>query len=64
MKKKIIITVVLAALVVILGTTAMFNNKLLPDAMKFKKEYELLNGQINSNNKKYMDVEISVKNPI
>lgn len=64
MKKKIIITVVLATLVVILGTTAMFNNKSLTDAMKFKKEYELLNGQINSNNKKYMDVEISVKNPI
>ena len=64
MKKKIIIAVVSAVLVVILCATAMFNNKSLTDAMKFKKEYELLNGQINSNNKKYMDVEISVKNPI
>ena len=64
MKKKIIIAVVSAVLVVILCATAMFNNKSLTDAMKFKKEYESLNGQINSSNKKYMDVEISVKNPI
>lgn len=34
------------------------------DALKFKEEYELLNGQVNSNGKEYSNLSINEDNPI
>jgi thiol-disulfide isomerase/thioredoxin len=66
MKKNIIINLFL--LFLLITVTGCFNKKVedkqLSDAEKFKEEYETLNGQENSNNQKYLEINIDEKNPI
>lgn len=63
MKKKLFSLLIILCL---LFATGCFNNKKIEtDAMKFKKEYESLNGEVIGNSKyKYPTVEISEDNPI
>lgn len=62
MKKNIVIIVVMVALIIvaIFGINQKNNN----DAIKFKNEYEELNGKTNDNNKEYLKVEIIKDNPM
>lgn len=62
MKKNIVIVVAMAALMIV----AIFgmNQKINNDAIKFKNEYEELNGKTNDNNKEYLKVEINSDNPM
>ena len=65
MEKKLVIpciTTVLALLLVLCVNVS--NNKSHKiDALKFKAEYESLNGKKNKNNKEYVHVEVATKNP-
>ncbi len=65
MEKKLVIpfiTTVLALLLVLCVNVS--NNKSHKiDALKFKAEYESLNGKKNKNNKEYVHVEVPTKNP-
>lgn len=68
-KKKLIISFVLIAILILLGVVLIFenfneekiNNK---DAITFKEEYESLNGEVNENNgKEYRSISITSDNP-
>lgn len=70
MKKKILIIGSIVLLIALLGGLFFVfrksdDNKVTnPDAIKFKEEYESMNGEVNeSNNKKYRSVTISKDNP-
>ena len=65
MKKKYVVTmivVIIFALIALL-VIGIFNSS-SNDAKKFKKEYESLNGQKNSNGKEYISVDIESNNKI
>ena len=67
-KKQIIIFLVIAVLIVmtVVGILLFKNNKSNnEDAIKFKEEYEALNGTVREGtNNKYRDIKISKNNPI
>ncbi len=67
-KKQIIILLVIAVLIVmtVVGILLFKNNKSNnEDAIKFKEEYEALNGTVREGtNNTYRDIEISKNNPI
>lgn len=62
MKKNIVIAVAMAVLMIV----AIFgmNQKINNDALKFKNEYEILNGTKNDYNKEYLKMEIDSNNPV
>ena len=63
----LVIIIVCSILVVGLCAYAIINHKDIEetDAIKFKNEYESLNGVVNENNEKeYMKVEVDSENPI
>lgn len=64
MKKNIllIVTVILASIALILSLYT-FKDKVIKDNIKFKNEYESLNGKLNSNDKEYVKVELDDDNP-
>lgn len=64
MKKNIllIVTVILASIALILSLYT-FKDKVIKDNIKFKNEYESLNGKLNSNDKEYVKVELDADNP-
>lgn len=73
MNKKVLGIIILIIVVIIasIGGYYYFNGNNKPkeeetptDAIKFKEEYESLNGKTNDNNKKYREVSISSVNPI
>ena len=73
MNKKVLEIIILIIVVIIasIGGYYYFNGNNKPkeeetptDAIKFKEEYESLNGKTNDNNKKYREVSISSVNPI
>ncbi len=72
MNKKVLGIIILIIVVIIasIGGYYYFNRNDKPkeetptDAIKFKEEYESLNGKTNDNNKKYREVSISSVNPI
>ena len=66
---KICLTIILVCTVLVVGLCvyAIVNHKdiKVSDAIKFKEEYELLNGLVNENTEEeYLTVEISSDNPI
>lgn len=70
--KKRILTVILLALIIILGAVKVYlekdkvnnnDNKTITDAVKFKKEYESLNGKVASRDYKYPTVTLTDTNP-
>lgn len=70
MKKKIlVISIILIVALILIGGWLMFGGfskekSNYKDAIKFKEEYELLNGQTNENNKKkYRTISVSEDNP-
>jgi hypothetical protein len=67
-KNKIILigSIILALIIIVVCIFAINNHKDVTesDALKFKEEYEILNGQVNNDNKNYPVVNISVDNPI
>lgn len=64
-RKFLILAIVLAALLLALSLLKIPNKILDKDAIKFKEEYENLNGKINENSKKkYRTVKIDSKNKI
>lgn len=66
MKKKIlVISIIVIVIAVLVGIYYSNKEKLSnEDAIKFKEEYEFLNGKINeSNGKEYRDISISEDNP-
>jgi len=61
--KKIIITSILIIVLIIVFSVILINKD--NDALKFKKEYESLNGSFRKNDgEKYNDIKISKDNPI
>lgn len=63
----LVIIIICSILVVGLCAYAIINHKEIKqtDAIKFKNEYESLNGVVNENNEKeYMKVEVDTENPI
>ena len=73
MNKKVLEIIILIIVVIIASIAGYYyfngNNKpkeeeTPTDAIKFKEEYESLNGKTNDNNKKYREVSISSVNPI
>lgn len=62
MKKKIILLGIII-FIVCLFSGYYFFNKNFTDALKFKREYESLNGKLDSNGNKYHYVSISKENP-
>lgn len=63
MKKNNLIIIILV-IAIVLVAFFIGNKGNLTDAEKFKKEYESLNSEKSTNNKKYRSIEISNKNPI
>lgn len=64
-RKFLILAIVLATLLLALSLLKIPNKILDKDAIKFKEEYENLNGKINENSKnKYRTVKIDSKNKI
>lgn len=70
-KKAKIITGVIVAIVLIIMGYFMFHKKddepsytITNDSLKFKEEYESLNGKDNGNGKNYLSVDIKSYNPI
>lgn len=70
--KKRILTVILLALIIIIGSVKVYlekdkiddkNNKTVTDAVKFKNEYESLNGKVASGDHKYPKVTLTDTNP-
>ncbi len=57
------ITSVLAVLLVLCVSITNNNKVNKMDALKFKAEYEALNGKKNKNNKEYVHVSVDAKNP-
>lgn len=65
MNKKIISAIVIVIVVALLLSVIYLFTREDSDAIKFKKEYESLNGEVNeNNNKEYRSIEISKNNPI
>lgn len=64
MKKNLVLFLVLMASVISILSINLKREEPISDALKFKEEYEQLNGQINANNKEYLSVEIDEENPI
>ena len=57
-----IIVTVLAAIVLVLNIQKVISNNSQTDGIKFKEEYEKLNGQKNDQGKKYREITIDSKN--
>lgn len=60
----IIIVTVLAAIVLVLNIQKVISNNSQTDGIKFKEEYEKLNGKKNDQGKKYCEITIDSKNKI
>lgn len=58
----IIIVTVLAAIVLVLNIQKVISNNSQTDGIKFKEEYEKLNGKKNDQGKKYREITIDSKN--
>ena len=59
-----IIVTVLAAIVLVLNIQKVISNNSQTDGIKFKEEYEKLNGKKNEQGKKYREITIDSKNKI
>ena len=59
-----IIVTVLAAIVLVLNIQKVISNNIQTDGIKFKEEYEKLNGKKNDQGKKYREITIDSKNKI
>ena len=59
-----IIVTVLAAIVLVLNIQKVITNNSQTDGIKFKEEYEKLNGKKNDQSKKYREITIDSKNKI
>lgn len=59
-----IIVTVLAAIVLVLNIQKVISNNSQTDDIKFKEEYEKLNGKKNDQGKKYREITIDSKNKI
>lgn len=59
-----IIVTVLAAIVLVLNIQKVISNNSQTDGIKFKEEYEKLNGKKNDQGKKYREITIDSKNKI
>lgn len=59
-----IIVTVLAAIVLVLNIQKVISNSSQTDGIKFKEEYEKLNGKKNDQGKKYREITIDSKNKI
>ena len=57
-----IIVTVLAAIVLVLNIQKVISNNSQTDGIKFKEEYEKLNGKKNNQGKKYREITIDSKN--
>lgn len=64
MNKKIISIIIVAVVVAIILSLIYLVSRPETDAIKFKKEYESLNGQVNDKGNEYREISISKKNPI
>lgn len=66
MKKNIILSVavVVAAIISLFGIYTRQAKEINSDSLKFKEEYESLNGKENSSGKNYLSLNISSNNPI
>ena len=68
-KKKLIISIMLIAIIILVGSLFALQNSNEEktnneDAIKFKEEYESLNGEVNEkNDKEYRELSISKDNP-
>lgn len=62
MKKNVILSAILIIVMISGIVTNYSTNK--SDNIKFKKEYEILNGQKNANNKEYISITIDKENPV
>ncbi len=65
MDKKLILAPVLALLIIIIAVFGLNknSNSEVKDAVKFKEEYESLNGQKNDNGKEYVNISVDEENP-
>lgn len=59
-----IIVTILAAIVLVLNIQKVITNNSQTDGIKFKEEYEKLNGKKNDQGKKYREITIDSKNKI
>lgn len=59
-----IIVTILAAIVLVLNIQRVISNNSQTDGIKFKEEYEKLNGKKNEKGKKYREISIDSKNKI
>lgn len=59
-----IIVTVLAAIVLVLNIQKVISNNSQTDGIKFKEEYEKLNGKKNNQGKKYREITIDSKNKV
>lgn len=59
-----IIVTILAAIVLVLNIQKVISNNSQTDGIKFKEEYEKLNGKKNDQGKKYREITIDSKNKI
>ena len=59
-----IIVTVLAAIVLVLNIQKVISNNSQTDGIKFKEEYEKLNGKKNDQGKKYREITIDSKNKV
>ena len=64
MKKKVIIIVSTIIVLALIGGGIYFMTKEKSDNVKFKEEYESLNGKKNDSGKKYLDVNIDKNNSV
>ena len=66
MKKNIILSaaVVVAAIISLFGIYIKQSKIVNTDSIKFKEEYESLNGKENDNGKEYLNVSVDSSNPI
>lgn len=66
MKKKVLYAVLVVSTLLVLAILLLvFKKDVNEDGLKFKEEYESLNGEVNKNNsKKYMELTIPRDNPI
>ncbi len=66
MKKKILYGVLVIGTLAVLATLLLiFKKDINEDGLRFKEEYEALNGEVNEyNSKKYMELSIPKDNPI
>lgn len=62
--KKINILIIIIFILMFAGIFVLGNKKTDSDAVKFKKEYEVLNGQENDYGKEFRNLNISENNPI